>query len=264
MIILSIIKKNLISSLRGEYIDFIISRFTFTIFTIAIATILYKLNNNQVSNSFLQATNGKDYLGFMIVGTALYGTTQGILLNVSRTLMTERREGTLESILLIPFSRLQYYCGNQLFQLSLTFLDIVIAIAVALMLDVSFQINHISVIAGFIQILTTLFGIALLTSLLMISLRDTFFIQNTIIPIILMIGGYIFPITVLPKPLRLLSEIIPLYKGVNLVRSGVLENFVFIPNKTYLFSLFPGFIAILLGFILLPYIERKAIENYLS
>jgi len=85
----------------------------------------------------------------MIVGTALYGTTLGIILNVSRTLMTERREGTLEAVLIIPFSRFQYYSGNQLHQLLLTFLDAILAIILAAILGVSFNFSFIMTLAEF-------------------------------------------------------------------------------------------------------------------
>lgn len=264
MVLFSVCRKNLISSLRGEYIDFIISRFTFTLFTIATALVLYRLKGNQVSTSFLQSTGHGDYLGFVIIGTALYGTTHGILLNVSRTLMTERREGTLEAVLIIPFARWKYYGGNQLHQLMLTGLDILLAFFLASVLGVRFNCNVSGLLASLVPLFITLYGLALLISLLMIALKDTFFIQNTIIPIVLLIGGFLFPVEVLPVPLRILSEIIPVYKGVYMVRNSTLlgESVPF--DLMYLQSLIPGIVFLVLGFLLLPYIERKALEEYLS
>ncbi|MBI9103080.1 MAG: ABC transporter permease [Spirochaetales bacterium] len=264
MILFSVCRKNLISSLRGEYVDFIISRFTFTFFTMATGFVLYKLGGGRVSQVFQESTGGNNYLGFMVVGTALYGTTHGILLNVSRTLMTERREGTLDSILMIPFSRWQYYGGNQLNQIILTSLDIILACVLSLILGVQFDLNAAGLAAGFFQFFITLYGLALLLSLLMISLKDTFFIQNTIIPIILLIGGYIFPIEVLPGFLRFLSEIVPIHYGVFLIRSAVLEGGGVVGWAPYLKSLIPGLIFLCMGFGLLPVIERKALEEYLS
>jgi ABC-2 type transport system permease protein len=264
MVLFSVCRKNLISSLRGEYVDFIVSRFTFTIFTIATALVLYRLKGNQVSSVFMQSTGHSDYLGFIVIGTALYGTTHGILLNVSRTLMTERREGTLEAVLLIPFSRWKYYGGNQLHQLMLTGLDFVLAVLLASLLGVRFQYNFPGVCAALIQLFLTLYGLALLISLLMISLKDTFFIQNTIIPIILLIGGFLFPVEVLPVPFRILSEIIPVYKGVHMVRESVLLGKSVPLDMVYFYSLIPGVLFLILGFILLPTIERKALEEYLS
>lgn len=260
----TVCRKNLISSLRGEYVDFIVSRFTFTIFTIVTALVLYRLKGNQVSSSFIQSTGHNNYLGFIVIGTALYGTTHGILLNVSRTLMTERREGTLEAVLLIPFSRWQFYGGNQLFQFMLTGLDFMLAFFMAALLGVRFHYNLPGVIASLVQIFITLYGLALLISLLMITLKDTFFIQNTIIPVILLIGGYLFPVEVLPVPFKILSEIIPVYKGVYMFRDAVLIGQSIPINREYFLSLVPGLIFLMLGFLMLSNIERKAMENYLS
>ena len=191
MLVFSVCKKNLISSLRGEYIDFIVSRFTFTIFTVAMAVILHNLQNRTVSQFFLNTTGGNDYLGFVVVGTALYGTTHGILLNVSRYLMAERREGTLEAVLIISFSRLSYYFGNQLHQLMLSVLDALMAIVISVMIGVTFKVSSVMLLAYMFQPFITLYGLATLISLLMISLKDTYFIQNTIIPIVLLLGGFL-------------------------------------------------------------------------
>ena len=264
MIIFSVCRKNLISSLRGEYIDFIVSRFTFTILAMATALILYRIQAGRLSRLFLDATGGMDYPGFMIVGTALYGTTHGILLNVSRTLMTERREGTLEAVLVIPFSRIQYYGGNQLFQLMLTGLDVILAVILAAIIGVRFDVDIIFLGIALLQLFVTLYGLALIISLLMIILKDTYFIQNTIIPVVLLIGGYLFPVEALPHPLRILAEIIPVYKGVSMVRGAVLGGSSLPSAIFYIFSLLPGLILLIAGFILLPYIEKKALEEYLS
>lgn len=225
MILFHVCRKNFLSSLRGEYVDFVISRFTFTLFAMATALVLYRLNGRTVTEGFAAAAGSDDYLGFMVVGTALYGTTHGILLNVSRTLMTERREGTLEAVLMIPFARWKYYGGNQLHQLILTSLDAVLALILALILGVRFHFNILNIALGLVQLFTTLYGIALLVSLLMITLKDTFFIQNTIIPLILIIGGYLFPVSVLPAPLAMAAKAVPLHRGVEMVREGVLRGY---------------------------------------
>ena len=260
----SVCRKNIISSLRGEYVDFVISRFTFTLFTMATAVVLFKIQAGNVSSMFIGVTGNADYLGFMIVGTALYGTTHGILLNVSRTLMTERREGTLEAVLIIPFSRWVYYGGNQLYQLILTAFDTLLAIVLASVLGINFHVNLLNTAASLFQLFITLYGLALLVSLLMISLRDTFFIQNTIIPIVLLTGGYLFPVEALPVPLKVFARFVPVHKGVYGIREAVLQGIPFVPDPEYFISLVPGFVFLAAGFLLLPRIERKAIENYLS
>ena len=264
MLILKVCRKNLISALRGEYVDFLISRFTFTVFTMATALVLFRLRGGQVAPIFLDSAGGVGYPGFMVVGTALYGTTHGILLNVSRTLMTERREGTLESVLMIPFPRWQYYGGAQLYQFVITGFDVLLAVIIGKIIGLRFDVHPAALIAAAVQFFLTLYGIALLVSLLMIKLKDTYFIQNTIIPLVLLIGGYLFPVEVLPPPLRIAADIFPVHRGVEMIRSAVLRGSWNVSASDYAFSLFPGLLFLILGYLLLPYIERKALEEYLS
>lgn len=264
MIIIEVFKKNLISSLRGEYVDFIIGRITFTVISMATAYILFNLNNGAVSEQFVISTGSNNYLGFMIVGTALFSTTQGILLNVSRTLMTERREGTLESVLIIPFKRWKYYGGNQLHQLTVSFIDIIIALSIGLLLGVKIDINIITLIIGVLLFFISLYGLAMIVSLLMIYFKDTFFIQNTLIPIILIIGGYLFSVDVLPLPLKILSDLLPIHIAVDLIRKGTLLGYRTSLNPHLIIYFIPGLILLTTGFLLLPWIERRAIEDYLS
>lgn len=264
MILLQVCRKNWISSLRGEYLDFIISRFTFTVLTMATALVLFRLNNGQVSQAFLQATGSADYLGYMVVGTALFGTTHGILLNVSRVFMTERREGTLETLLIIPFKRWKYFGGTQLHQLMLTGLDVIFAWLIALLLGVTFKLNLPTLICGFLLLFLTLYGLALIISLIMIALRDTYFIQNSIIPLVLILGGYLFPVESLPPPLLFLTRLLPIHRAVHWIRAGILwgESLEYTPGllKYYI----SGLLLALVGYLLLPYIERKVLEDYLS
>lgn len=264
MILLDVCRKNLISALRGEYLDFLISRLTFTIISFATGYILFNLNNGYVTENFIRSTGSNNYLGFLIIGTALFSTTTGILLNVSRTLMTERREGTLESVLIIPFKRWQYYGGSQLHQFILTGLDLILAIILATTIGVKFNINFPSLLIGVIQFLTTLYGIALITCIAMIYFKDTFFIQNTLLPIVLIIGGYLFPVESLPSPLLTISKVLPINSGIDLIRKGTLLGLPPQINKELILSFAPGLILLIIGYILLPAIERRALEDYLS
>ena len=165
--------------------------------------------------------------------------------------MTDKREGILESILLIPFSRLQYYGGNQLHQLMLTGLDVLAGGLIALVIGVEFQIHVQGLCVGILQFFFTLYGLAFLVSLLMISFRDTFFIQNTVIPIILMTGGYIFPVEVLPFPLRIVSFLISVHKGVYLIRDSMLNGGYRDLDWSWSVSFVPGLIFMVIGIILL-------------
>jgi len=230
----------------------------------ATGMVLFHLKGNGSAEKLFTLTGVDNYPAYLIIGTALYGSTSGILLNVSRTLMTERREGTLESVLLAPFLRWQYYGGNQLHQLFLSGIDLLLASILGMFLKVHFHIHLIGLLLSLIQFFITLYGLALLISLLMIILRDTYFIQNTIMPLVLLTGGYLFPPQVLPSPLQLISFLIPVHYGTSGVRESVLSGTASFLNKDFTYSFLPGLIMLAAGYCLLPLIERKAVEELLS
>lgn len=265
MLIAAVAKKCLVSAARGEYVDFVMSRAAFTLFNVGTALILFSINGARLSRSFLLAAGTSEYLGYILVGSLLYAVTQSVFLNVSRSLMTELRLGTLEACLLAPYPRLSYYAGTQLAQLISTGIDLGIGLLIALLLRIRLSLDILCLFSGFLLLQCFLFGISVLTALLMIRLRDTFFIQNTILPLLIILGGYLFPIEVLPAPLRCIAEFLPLSRAVALIRAGALAGVgpASFDGEFVVALVFSLGMAIL-GVRLLPRTERGAAERCLS
>ena len=66
----------------------------------------------QLDERFVQLSGSSDYLSYAILGGAFYAFAVSTLMNVSRSLITELREGTLEALLLTPSPRRGYFLGN--------------------------------------------------------------------------------------------------------------------------------------------------------
>lgn len=264
-LVFSVTRKNIISAFRGEYLDFVISRVCFALFNIASGWIIYSIFKGGLNDNFTRYTGMQDYLGFLIIGTAMYSFTLSIFLNVSRTLMTERREGTLEAVLLAPFFRLKYYFGSLLAQMILVSIDFSALLLVSLLLGVRLKLNLYLLCMGLTLLFLTLLGISVLVSLAMISLRDTFFIQNTLLPLFLLTGGYLFPPNYLPVPLQFIANCLPLNFSVNLIRNGLLISSASQINMVqYLGYLCEALIFTIIGISQLGTIEKAAIEKMLS
>ncbi len=262
---LAVMRKNLLSALRGEYLDFVLNRVFFALFTVGSSVVLFRLLRGGLAPTFARYAGVGSYLGFVLVGTAMYSFTHSIFLNVGRTLMTERREGTLEAILLAPFARPYYYAGSLLAQLILVSVDLAALLLLGRLLGVTFSFHPLPFALGLALLFLTLLGIAALVSLAMLYLRDTFFVQNTLLPLLLLLGGYIFPVAYLPAPLESLARGLPLSLAVDLVRHGLLvpapgmldwaQYLLYLAEA----ALFGGVSLRLLG----P-VERAAIEKHLS
>ncbi len=73
----------------------------------------------------------RDYFSYAAIGLIFYNVSIAILMNVGRALITEVREGTLESTLVSPYSIVKYYFGIFFEQLGRTFLEFLSSYSIA-------------------------------------------------------------------------------------------------------------------------------------
>ncbi|GKT24891.1 ABC transporter permease, partial [Aduncisulcus paluster] len=102
-------------------------------------------------------------------------------LNVSRSLITELREGTLESLMLTPFSRYGYFAGNMLQQTVTSMGEI--ALAFILCMPFGFSAQGFSLPFFLLSLMASLvafFGMSMMLGALMLYTRDTYISQNTL------------------------------------------------------------------------------------
>lgn len=75
------------------------------------------LIKGDIDSKFAIYSGSDDYLTYVIIGGMLSIFSVSMMMNVSRALITEWREGTLEALLLSPSSRSGYFLGNAVQQL---------------------------------------------------------------------------------------------------------------------------------------------------
>src|SRR5579863_349697 len=80
--------------------------------TVLLAYFLYHLlAGGQLSGTFIAYAGTSDYMSYVILGAGVFIFSERILLGVSRSMITEQREGMLESLLLTPTRRFGYLAG---------------------------------------------------------------------------------------------------------------------------------------------------------
>ena len=157
-----------------------------------------------------------------------------ILLTFSGTMLTsyaivrERERGTLEQLLVTPVSAVGMILGKLVPYLILAFCQLVL---VVFFMTTLFRVPiHGSVLL--LAALSLIYLTSLLSIGLMISARATTQIEATqaaqgiLLPSI-MLSGYIFPISSLPEPLRLLSQTIPATHFISISRGIIIRGATF-------------------------------------
>jgi ABC-2 type transport system permease protein len=216
--------RNFIIQLRAYPKDFFIGNLLTGIYTSLSAFFMYNfLFKGNMNTSFKEYAGTGDYISFVIVGTAVYLYVVRTCLNVSRSLITELRTGTLESIMIAPFDRIQYFVGSMLQQIITTSGEIIIAIVVSIPFGLRFpNFNFISFVVAFIISLFSFFSISMVLACIMLYFRDTYISQNTLFLALFLLCGISYPIQYLPKAIRVISQFIPITDAVTLIRGSSL------------------------------------------
>ncbi|HEX5132654.1 MAG TPA: ABC transporter permease [Candidatus Krumholzibacteria bacterium] len=157
-----------------------------------------------------------------------------ILLTFSGTLLTayaivrERERGTLEQLMVTPVSSTQLIIGKLMPYLVLAFIQLVLVLA---FMNTLFRVPiHGSVLL--LAALSLLYLVSLLSLGLMISARASTQIEATqaaqmiLLPSI-MLSGYIFPLSSLPAPLRVISHVLPATHFVSISRAIIIRGATF-------------------------------------
>lgn len=257
-------KRNFIIQLRAYPKDFFIGNLLTGIYTALSAFFMYNLLfKGNMKASFQHYSGTGDYISFVITGSAVYIYVVRTCLNVSRSLITELRTGTLESIMISPFSRLQYFIGNMLQQVITTSGEVIISIIISLPFGLKFpNFNIISFAASFIVSLFAFFSLSMVLACIMLYFRDTYISQNTLFLALFLLCGITYPVQYLPRAVAAISNFIPITNAVTLIRGSALLGlgiqaqagklvFVFILSAFYCTA----------GYMLIRKIEYIALEK---
>ena len=215
-------------------------------------------NNIKVGN----AIEYSDYFSYAAVGLVYYNASIAILMNVGRALITEVREGTLESTLVSPFNIVYYYLGIFLEQFVRTFLEFLFSYIIAILLGADLQqITLLILLLGFLYVSICSFSMGVFLSNIMLWFRDTFISQNTIFLIIFLVSGITFPIELLPKFLRVISNFIPLTYSIKAIRTLYLETQTSMINLSFIQGLLLSILYFLIGILVYNKVEKKIVSD---
>lgn len=262
--ICAVFYKNRKTSLRAYPWSFIISRITGSVFSIIFPLFIYHyIFMGSLSNEFLYYTKTSDYVTFIILGESLNIMSFATLMNVGRCIITEIREGTLESILISPTSRIGYFIGSYIEQLGRSTIEFLLIIIVGLLLGARIQLSMIiNLIIILILSSLSFFSISIMVSSVMVFTRDTYIVQNTVFTVMSFICGVAFPINFLPNSLQLLSNVFPLTPAIKLFRSCIIngqnlyDEWILIVQMLLL-SIF----YMLIGLLWFKKLEKKYVEK---
>ncbi|GAB1532750.1 MULTISPECIES: ABC transporter permease [Brevibacillus] len=212
--------------LRAYPWSFVIGHIFSGVYTVLFAFFAYHyVFAGQLDENFAHLTGSSDYLSYAILGGAFYAFAVSTLMNVSRSLITELREGTLEAVLLTPSLRRGYFLGNVAQQLMRTLFEFSVIVLVGALFGLTLsQTNVWSAVLVWILSTGAFFCQALVLGSLMLWFRDTYITQNTLFAVMAFVSGVTFPIPYLPEWVQPLGLIMPLAPALDAFRQCVIQG----------------------------------------
>lgn len=259
----AVIYRNQVSDIRAYPWTFTLGHLLNSTYIILISFFTYYyLIRGELDDQFSKYAGTNDYLTFAIIGGLLSTISVSMMMNISRSLITEWREGTLEVVLLSPARRSGYFIGTAIQQLYRIGIELVPALIIAFFLGLKLNNLDGSTILGFLLFLFSCFSMALVLGGIMLYSQDTYFIQNNLFTVTGLVCGFLFPVQYLPVPLQWLGNIFPLTDSIYLLRASLLTG---VSIWEYPMKLISVVILCLLysiiGVYIIRYAERTVFER---
>lgn len=257
-------KRNFIIQIRAYPMEFFLGKLLTAVYTVVSAYFMYHLMfKGNLNTSFSEFTGTSDYMTYIILGGGIYLFVVGTFLNVSRSLITEMRTGTIESLMITPFSRIGYFIGNMLQQTITTSIEFFIAVLISIPFGINLSgINITSTLLASAISLASYFGMSLILAAVMLHFRDTYISQNTVFISILVLCGVTFPVDYLPYWVQYISQIVPVTISMKLIRnSAMLGKGIVEQANDFITLIILTLIYFIIGFFMIKRVEKTALER---
>ena len=172
------------------------------------------------------ARYGSEYFPYVVVGLAVSNFVTVGLSALSSQVRSAQVEGTLEALLCTPTSIYAVLVGNSLWQLVTAFGYAVLMIA-AVIVIAGLELLLVRALASLLILLLTLaafLGIGMLSASFVVIFKRGNPIEYVFGWSSFFLGGVLFPVEVLPKPLQFLSGLLPITHAVKAIRELLLTG----------------------------------------
>lgn len=258
------LRKNLLILYRAYPVSFMVGNLLTGIYTSVGAWFLYHLMfGGKLSADFVEKAGTSDYMSYVITGCLVYLFVTRTCLNVSRSLITELREGTYESLMIAPFRRAEYFLGNMLVQTVTTSGEVLVSTVAAIPFGLRFSgWNMGSFLWSMLLSLYAFFAVSMVLGCIMLYTRDTYISQNTLFTFLFLVCGITFPAEYLPVWLQRMTDWIPVKGAVNLIRaSTLLGRGLREQADTACWVLGVSTVYLTVGFFMMKKTEKHALEK---
>jgi len=186
----------------------------------------YAIAGGKAFDNFAQNTGVRDPLLYYLLGSMILLVAMIIMEDMGASIRSEQMRGTFELHYLSPANKLLLWTSYVLPHGTISFIVMAITLTPPLLweaksLDILSALWTIALL--FIGMLP-LYGIGLITASLTIRFKEPWSIVNIVKAFISVCSGFLYPLTILPEWLQVVSKTIPTSYLIDLLRDVLLFN----------------------------------------
>lgn len=199
-----------------------------------------------------------DLLSYAVVAIAGNALLFNSIYYCSELLDRERLSGTLVGLFLAPCSRYAWLGGFQLIGI----IETIPIVAAALVFGhyaygVAFDPNIATVLVTLVLFLLALWGLSMIFGALGLLLKKANELSNLVYPFLMLLGGVLYPVAVLPDWLRIPAQLLPMGYGFQALVDATLHDAGLVDVSSQLVPLAAFAVALpIAGVHALRWIER--------
>jgi ABC-2 type transport system permease protein len=192
------------------------------------------------------AAYGGDYFAFAIIGVALSSYFGIGLASFAQSLRDAQTTGTLEAMLMTPTRVSTIILGSALWTYAFTTLRVLLYLGVGTLLGMSLVNANVGLaVATLVISIITFSAIGILAASFIMVLKRGDPITGIVGIGASLIGGVFYPIEVLPQPLRVLAQAVPITYSLHALRLSLLQGASWHDIAPDLFALLAFAVALL-------------------
>ncbi len=221
----------------------------------------------QAAVNFSRNAGTTNYQLYLIFGAITLGSIMTAMWTFSNWIRREMVTGTLESIYLVPTSRLLILLGVSMYvavrETIIFFCSLVLSLLI-FRIDPFFVIARLPLMMVFyLSGIFATFGLALTFGALILHVKQAGSLISLLQWVIMFLTGVLYPITMLPLLLQVISLLFPPTWQLNGMRASALDSpwFLGTPLSDFTAMIFMAAGFTLLGMTLFSYMERRLKRN---
>ena len=179
----------------------------------------------EMSVAALIYTERPDLLRYAVVAISANTFLFNSIFYVGELLDGERMNGTLPGLFLAPCSRYSWFGGFALVGL----VEAIFIVAVALLFGhyafgVDYSPNYPSLLVSLALFLASLWGVGLIFGAVGLAIKKANQLSNLVFPFVILLGGVLYPVALLPVWLRIPARALPLGYGIQALADAMLYD----------------------------------------